>query len=296
MKVLIAGWFSFEDMGATAGDLICRDVLTRWLGEARVPFDIATAAPFTGGVQWETADPSDYTHLIFVCGPMGNGWPVTGLLERFGSCEQIGVNLTMLDDLENWNPFALLWERDSNRTARPDLSFLAPERRVPVVGLILADRQKEYGRRALHEQANAAVDELLASREAAVVRIDTRLDHNRTGLRTPAEVESLISRMDFVVTTRLHGTVLALKNGVPALVIDAIAGGHKVTRQAEILNWPMCFAADQLTDAELQRAWEFCHTEEARALARQAAEKARQLLAGIEGELLNQLQKNHQEV
>ena len=57
----------------------------------------------------------------------------------------------------------------------------------------------------------------------AVVAIDTRLDANRTGLRTPAQVESLIARTDVVVTTRLHGLVLALKNGVPAVAIDTVA-------------------------------------------------------------------------
>jgi exopolysaccharide biosynthesis predicted pyruvyltransferase EpsI len=65
----------------------------------------------------------------------------------------------------------------------------------------------------------------------AVIAIDTRLDENRTGLRTAGEVESLIARMDVVLTTRLHGMVLALKNGVPAIAIDSVAGGAKVRRQ-----------------------------------------------------------------
>ena len=43
-------------------------------------------------------------------------------------------------------------------------------------------------------------DRLTASRPMAAVRIDTRLDVNATGLRAAAEVESLIARMDVVVT------------------------------------------------------------------------------------------------
>src|SRR5688572_16653886 len=140
MRVLIAGWFSFEDMGATAGDLLCRDLLADWLNSAGVAFEVATASPFSGGEAWESLDPIEFSHLIFVCGPLGNGWPVTELLERFRNCELIGLNLTMLDKLENWNPFSLLLERDSDRTARPDLTFLSPSHPVPVVGLILADR------------------------------------------------------------------------------------------------------------------------------------------------------------
>ncbi len=296
MKVLIAGWFSFENMGATAGDLLCRDLLARWLSEAEIPFNVATAPPFSEGVPWESVDPKEYSHVIFVCGPLGNGWPVAEFLERFQDCELIGLNLTMLDDLENWNPFQVLWERDSNRTTRPDLTFLSPDNRVPVVGVILAEAQKEYGKRGRHELANAAIAELLASREAAVVQIDTRLDHNRTGQRTGAEIESLIARMDLVVTTRLHGTVLALKNGVPALVIDPVAGGHKVHRQANALNWPVCFSTDDLAASELVRAFDFCLTGEAKTLAKQCRDRARQILSGLPTELLGQLQRHHQEV
>jgi hypothetical protein len=296
MRVLVAGWFSFEDMGATAGDLICRDLLVEWLREANVPCDVAVAAPFTDGVSWEQVPPENYSHVIFVCGPFGNGWPVTDLLARFAGVELIGLNLTMLDDLENWNPFDLLLERDSSLTARPDLTLQAPARPVPLVGLILADRQKEYGPRAMHDVTNEAIDRLLTSREAAVVPIDTRLDHNRTGLRSAAEVESLIARMDLVVTTRLHGTVLAIKNGVPPLVVDPIAGGHKVARQAAVLDWPVCFAADCLDDAELQQAFAHCLSTEARARAVRCAERAQQVLGPVRRQLLQHLERVRQEV
>ena len=46
MRVLVAGWFSFEHMGATAGDLMARDVACRWLAEAGCPFDVAAVPPF----------------------------------------------------------------------------------------------------------------------------------------------------------------------------------------------------------------------------------------------------------
>jgi hypothetical protein len=296
MKVLVAGWFSFEDMGATAGDLICRDLLVEWLREANIPCDVAVAAPFADGVSWEQVPAENYSHVIFVCGPFGNGWPVTDWLTRFAGAELIGLNLTMLDDLGNWNPFDLLLERDSSRTARPDLSLLAPARPVPVVGLILADRQKEYGARAMHDVANEAIDRLLTSREAAVVPIDTRLDQNRTGLHSPEQVETLIARMDLVVTTRLHGTVLALKGGVPPLVVDPIAGGHKVSRQAAVLDWPVCFAADRLDDTDLQEAFAYCLSNLARARAVRCAERARQVLQPLRAQLLQQLHRVRQEV
>jgi len=193
MKVLVAGWFSFEQMGASAGDLLSRDVVCQWVADAGKRCDIALAAPFEGGVRWEDLDSRDYSHVVFVCGPFGNGPPVVEFLERFKTCRLIGANLTMLQSLDDWNPFELLIERDSSREIRPDLCFLSPNRRVPVVGPVLIDSQPEYKSRDMRIAANDALIDLTRSREMAVVRIDTRLDHNSTGLRTPAEIESPIA-------------------------------------------------------------------------------------------------------
>ena len=54
MKALVAGWFSFPEMGATAGDVLVRDVVCGWLDEAGCPYDVAVADPFTNGVDWQT--------------------------------------------------------------------------------------------------------------------------------------------------------------------------------------------------------------------------------------------------
>lgn len=280
MKTLVAGWFSFEQMGATAGDLMARDVACGWLDEVGKEYDVALAPPFEGGVDWRTLDPSAYRELVFVCGPFGNGEPLTQLLGHFADARLIGLNLTMLEPLVTWNPFELLIERDSSRTARPDLSFLSHTPSVPVVGLVLLDSQPGYGDRDLLEQANGALRRLAASNEVAAVSIDTRLDANTSGLRTPAEVESLIARMDLVLTTRLHGLVLALKNGVPAVAVDPVGGGGKITRQADTLGWPWAFGADVAED-KLATAFERCLAAEARSQARACAERAVRRLVGV---------------
>jgi hypothetical protein len=290
MNVLIAGWFSFEGMGATVGDLLCRDLVAKWLRNAKIPHVVANAAPFPGGVDWKTLNAGDVTHVVFVCGPFGNGWPVTEFLSRFEGCPLIGLNLSMLDRIQNWNPFDLLLERDSDVCSRPDMTFLTSPERVPVIGVILAHKQLEYGQRALHDVANAAIDRLLKTREAAIVPIDTRLDAgNHGGLRTPAEIESLIARMDAVVTTRLHGTVLALKSGVPAIAIDPIAGGAKIQRQVEALGWPVWFLAETLNDQELQTALDYCLSQDARQRAAACKAQARLALADLCDQFLEAL-------
>jgi hypothetical protein len=269
-------------MGATAGDLLCRDLVARWLQSAEIPHVVANASPFPGGVDWKTLNADDVTHVVFVCGPFGNGWPVTEFLSRFAGRPLIGLNLSLLDRLENWNPFDLLLERDSDVRARPDMTFLTSSERVPVIGVILAHKQKEYGKRALHDVANAAIERLFETREAAMVPIDTRLDaQNHGGLRTPAEIESLIARMDAVVTTRLHGTVLALKGGVPAIAIDPIAGGAKIQRQVEALGWPVWFLAENLNDHDLESALDYCLSEDARQRAAACKDQAQLALADL---------------
>jgi hypothetical protein len=288
VTVLVAGWFSFEQMGATAGDLLARDVACAWLDEAQRGYAVATAPPFTGGVDWRAVEPREYEQVVFVCGPFGNGPPVDAFLERFGHARHVGLNLSMLESLEAWDPFDALWERDSSRTARPDLALLSTPSPVAVVGVVLVHPQKEYPG-AMHAAAEDAIDRLLESRELAAVRIDTRLDHNSTGLRTPNEVASLIARMDAVVTTRLHGLILALKHGVPALAIDPVAGGAKVLRQAQAIGWPVVYIADALVDDELRIALEYCLTAAARREAAQAAQRGMRNLAAVRDEFIASL-------
>ena len=268
-------------MGASAGDLIARDLACAWLKEAGQSYDVALARPFDGGVDWRRISPADYTNVVFVCGPFGNGEPITEFLPRFAGCRMIGLNLSMLDPLEVWNPFELLLERDSSATTRPDVTIFAPRNHVPVVGLILIDEQPEYGKNDLRQVANEAFGRLTDSMEIALVRIDTRLDENRTGLRTPAEVESLIARMDVVLTTRLHGLVLSLKNGVPAIAIDSVAGGHKVSRQAESLAWPYVYMAEDIDDEILRNTFEYCLSAPARDEVARCREAARANVAAI---------------
>jgi hypothetical protein len=270
MRILVAGWFSFEHGTATAGDVLARDLVCEWLGQVGHAYDVATAAPFTGGVDIQTVDPERYTHLVFVCGPFERGRLERVLLSRFWSCRLIGLDLSMQVPLGDWNPFDLLIERDSSRAAHPDLVFATRQALPPVVGVCLVE---PYPAGAT-DVTDPAVRRLTASRAMAVVEIDTRLDRNTTGFRTPGEVEAIVARLDVMITTRLHGMVLALKNGVPAIVIDPERGGNKLRRQAAVIEWPVIFDAGALTDAALGDAFGYCLRGEAREAARRCSERA----------------------
>jgi hypothetical protein len=168
--------------------------------------------------------------------------------------------------------------------------FGTSQPKVPVVGVCLVEAYEG----AHTETANAAIQRLIASKEVAVVQVDTRLDENSTSLRSPAEIESLIARVDIVVTTRLHGTVLALKNGVPVLAIDPEAGGAKIRRQAQTIGWPILFTVENLSDEALSDAFDYCLTAEARRLARQCGDQGAQKVATLGEELVAALRDSHE--
>ena len=291
MRVLVAGWFSFRGMGTTAGDLWARDVAVSWLAGAGIPYDISTVAPFGDGVDWRTTGPAKYTHVVYVCGPFGNGPPIAEFLHKFRKCRLFGLNLSMLQPLEDWNPFEVLFERDSTRTVRPDISLLHRSTSRGIAGLIRVHPQNEYGTRGRHAQANQALSEVLRAKTIVAIPIDTCLENNPMGLSHPAQIEALISRMDFVATTRLHGLTLALKNGIPALVVDPIKGNAKVSYQASVLGWPAVIGVDELSEGRLADLCTYCLTAEARAKARECGMRAIRSLAGLRDEFLTAVMK-----
>jgi len=283
---LVIGWFSFELMGATAGDLIAKDIACGWLRKAGVEPHVAMFRP-AGPREIATDEvvPERYDTLVFVCGPIGDGPPLNAFLDRFPHARKLALNVSLLQERAAWNPFAAIIERDSSERTNPDLTFAAPDATVPVVGLIYVGPQGEYETQR-HDLAEKAFENLLAGRDVAVMPIDTRLDVNAHGLCTPAQVESVIAKMDAVLTTRLHGAALALRRGVPPVVIDSIPGGTKLWRQMQRISWPLTFHVGDLDPGRLAAALDFALTPEARTLAQQCAANARQAVAEVEREFL----------
>lgn len=275
MKTLVAGWFSFDKGHATAGDLMVCELACEWLERAGCEYDLALAPPFysDGSVNWRSVNPKDYEQVMFVCGPFQNYPLELEFLAYFQGCRIVGLDLTLPVPLEEWNPFDLVFERDSSQAANPDLAFLCRQPRVPVVGVCLVEPYVD----GMDSVANAVIHKFVNSRQMAVALIDTRLDANSTGLLTPLEVEALIARMDVVVTTRLHGTVLALKNGIPAIAIDPEAGGAKIRRQAQTIGWDVVFDVDSVSDTDLQKAFDYCLSVEARQKAKECGDRAIQM-------------------
>jgi hypothetical protein len=160
---------------------------------------------------------------------------------------------------------------------------------VPVAGIALAGGQGEYGGRRRHEEVTARLTEWMGRQRCAPVILETRLDTRDWRLCSTAEAfQALLSRLDIVVTTRLHGLVLALRTGTPALAVDPVDGGGKVTAQASAWDWPAILTAAQAADrGRLDALWNWCLSPAGRAAAAERASQppARGMLTRLVAEL-----------
>nr|WP_128380638.1 polysaccharide pyruvyl transferase family protein [Streptomyces cavernae] len=264
VRILLAGWFSFTDGEATAGDVLALRRVQEVLDRARLPYDTAWSPGFQPrALHLEEADPTAYTHLVFVCGPL-QGPQVERLHERFRHCRRIAVGTSVIDgDDPAVTGFHRILARDAPAVEPlEDLAARAPALPPkPVVGVILTHGQHEYAELRRHGQVAEEVTRWLAGKDCARLELETRLDTHDWHLNaTPAQFQSLLARLDLVVTDRLHGLVLALRAGIPALAVDPVAGGAKVTAQARACGWPAIVPAERLDETRLERWWDWCLT------------------------------------
>ncbi len=282
MRVLLAGWFSFDEVIATVGDELGADTVARWLTGLGVPFDVAEA-PFLGrGLNWRDVDPADYTHLVFVSGPLRDAPLLRQLSAAFAGCRRVAVNVSVVEEAGR-ALFDEVWERDADLPgggflARPDLAIdgavQAPPRDAPVVAVAFTPVQAEYGARSQAERVRGAVEEWLATRRLPWFELGMD-QFEKPHPRRPAQVEALIGRADVVVSMRLHALVLGLKHGRPVVACDPVAGGAKVTRQAAALGWPLVLAPEQLTAGALDAALSRCLSGRLDAAVAEAATRGR---------------------
>ncbi|MET8556570.1 polysaccharide pyruvyl transferase family protein [Streptomyces sp. NPDC004959] len=287
--VLLTGWFSFLDGEATAGDLLARTAVARALDRARIAHDTAWSAGFAPGARTlDEADPAAYRHVVFVCGPL-HGPQVLGLHRRYAHCVRIAVNVSVIDPgAPATTGFHLVLARDGGTgPPRPDLAALAPAGAPPpLVAVVLTGGQGEYGERRGHADVSAALTGWLGAKDCARLPADTRLAHDDWRLcASPEQFLALVGRCDLVVTTRLHGLVLALRSGVPALAVDPVrGGGAKLSAQARALRWPALVPAEEARPDVLDRWWGWCLDGRGRAAARRrAALQARARAAQLAG-------------
>lgn len=278
LRALVVGWFSFVHGEATAGDVLGMEAVRAALVEAGIDHEVAWSPVMcpAGGARLDQVQPWRYTHLLFVCGPV-HGRPVRELHDRFAACRRIAVGVSVVDPADPAvTGFHRVLARDGPDVQPcPDLAAGPRPGGVPAAGVFLAHGQREYGHRGRHARVTEVLGSWLRDQDCARLALDTRLDPRdwRHGA-TPGQVESIVRRLDVVVTTRLHGLVLALKNGVPALAVDPVAGGGKVAAQALAWQWPAVVVPDDLDRPALDRHWAWCLSAHGRLAAASSRSRA----------------------
>ncbi|WP_164703084.1 polysaccharide pyruvyl transferase family protein [Modestobacter sp. KNN46-3] len=254
MRVLVTGWFSFDEVIATIGDELGADAVLGWLTEAGIDHDVAWAPYLQRGANWRDLDPADYTHLVFVSGPLSDTPLLRELTAAFADAQRWAVNVSVVSDAGR-ALFHRVWERDAPGIARPDLAIGTTTPDVPVVAVAFAPPQEEYGDRSRAAQVRAAIESWLGAR--AIPWFELTMDlYEKPHERFPLQVEALVRRADVVVSMRLHALVLGLAHGVPVIACDAIVGGAKVSAQAAALGWPVVLPAEQVDANALDAALE----------------------------------------
>ncbi|MFD7923410.1 polysaccharide pyruvyl transferase family protein [Streptomyces sp. NPDC059740] len=261
-RTLLTGWFSFRDGEVTAGDVLALRRVEQALERAGVPFETAWSPGFAPeALSLDAVDPGAFSHLVFVCGP-AHGPQVVGLHERFAGCRRIAVDVSVVSgrDPAVAGFDAVLTRDGGGAPPRVDLSAHAPgQAPPPVVAVVLTSGQGEYRGRRRHDDVSDALTEWLRGTDCARLPLDTRLATDDWRLcATPEQYLAVVRRTDLVVTTRLHGLVLALRAGVPALAVDPVAGGAKVWAQARACRWPAALLPEEVSPATLRAWWSWC--------------------------------------
>jgi hypothetical protein len=284
MRVLVTGWPSFVHGEATAGDVLSMRRVSHALSEAEIPWRSAWSPVFRPGeLTLEDADPAEFTHLVFACGP-AHGSQVRSLHRKFAACRRIAIGVSVIDDEDPAvTGFHHVLPRDGGPSSTVDLSATAALTEMPVTGVILAPGQSEYGDRRRRDQVHRTMTGWLKDKDCAPVPLDTRLDSSDwRNCGTPDQFVAILRRLDLVVSTRLHGLVLALRAGRPVLAVDPVASGGKVSAQAAVWGWPALLRPEELCGprgrASFEHWWDWCLSAQGARRARMCGEGAREVL------------------
>lgn len=270
-RVALSWWGSIPDGGPTVGDLLAlkaaHDEIAREGFNSLVLCDGAFAhhvAPFAS-IGELIAD--RYDAFVWICGPLIAGSSrFRDLFNRFEGLPRIAAGVSVLPPnvADHFNNFDVCIARDGLDKTYGDLALAAPAAesgafegsqavsKTRSLALCLRGAQREYGPGSCDDKrVDALCDRIVTATGLDPSRIETRLDRSGAAL---ARMELQFQTAGLVVSSRLHGALLALRYGTPVVAIDQIKGGGKVSEVLSRLGWPWVYRADCADPAEIQDA------------------------------------------
>jgi hypothetical protein len=257
-KAIVYGHFSFPGGGETFGDLEVKNEILIWLEEIDIDYDVAVAYENENkDILFSKIEPTDYGIFIFVCGPWNPARKKhRNLLINFNHCKKIGINLTTFE--HGTNGFDFLISRDDMKTSRADIAFSHKINKTPTIGFLLVNRQIDYGIKQRHFYVESVIKEFVEYENILPIWLDTNVNFNSEKINNYQDFESIIRNVDLIISNRLHGLVIGIKNSVPVIAIDPIEGGGKVSMQAKAVNWDILISAEELDLNFLKKMVDYC--------------------------------------
>jgi hypothetical protein len=189
----------------------------------------------------DAVDARCYAAMVFVCGPLHAAF--APLFAKFAQVKRIAVGVSIPPGFDPLKFVHAFLPRDSGVQITFDLALanvgyphlsLPATARLRQVGICLVGPQGEYGDSDGHGLAAQLVNS--ACEDQQKIRVNTLLDHGRA---LPASVELDVQCSAVLVTTRMHGALLALYHGVPVVALDQIKGSAKVSRMLRAAGHPV---------------------------------------------------------
>jgi hypothetical protein len=258
-------WWGSGPRGATIGDLLAVRNLSAGLSKRGHAHSIISHPRFAESGHVVADDlarlRAGIETIVFACGPLVRTGRLWFLLGRYPRARKFAVGVSVLPHEAALNRrFTGFVARDGMTPAHFDLSIDAVEPPAPPptgrpvrAGLCFRGPQKEYrGRDCLADRAEAMLTGAARRCGLEPVPFTTVLGGNRAA----ADVQESFRSVDVVLTTRLHGSLLALAAGKPVIAIDQIAGGAKLLPVLARTGWrhalPVDAADEERTTAILR--------------------------------------------
>lgn len=196
--------------------------------------------------------------LVFVCGPITYSRDLNDLLSVHRHATKIAAGVSILPNHARMNRrFHHIVGRDGVDPSYFDLAVsetVEPieKGRLETAGVCLRGPQGEYGARraAMAPQAEAMFQDVVRGSALYPIEIDTVLSpENGAG-----KIHAGFAESDIVLTTRMHGALLALAAGKPVIAIDQVPGGAKVSAVIGRTGWPFVFQAEKVSGETVRAA------------------------------------------
>lgn len=254
-RLILCGYFSLKYRTCTVGDLMVLHSLEKWLDSLGYSYDVV-ADPMLkckNTIREEAIDIKKYYAMIFVCGPLFDIDSLYEYIRKYDGLKRIAVNVSVInEEAKILNLFEYIFPRDSLNYVSLDMALEEiTVTRTSVVGLIYVGSQIEYPNQ-MHSKVEQIVDTVLSELGYAKIKIDTKIPYNDYGLNSLTEIISVISKTDIVITTRLHGSILAFKAHIPFVAIDPVPKGGKVYKQVNEIGWPYVLNMENLNNYNLK--------------------------------------------